>query len=971
VNAVTTAGSFNVDYVNGSWSESTLTYNLAPALGTTIVSSVPVTTAAKDDYILIDITPAVVAWLDGGQPNDGIALVASGKFNANFDSKENPGTSHPPELDIVFAGGGTITGVTTAAGSGLMGGGTSGTLNLSLATNCTSNQVLAWNGSAWACSNGGGGGTVSAVGLTAPSTDFIVTGSPVTTSGTLGLGWLVAPDFNDTPNAIVKRDSLGNFSAGAINANTSFNLSGNVFDQGSYASFNAFLGFGGNAAATGIANTASGYQALFSDTTGEGNTANGTYALFNNSTGNFNVAFGGGALYSNTTGTLNTATGGRALYNATATGNTANGHYALFATTTGGDNTAVGLQALQYNTTGSYNTALGFNAAADQAYTGLTNATAIGAYSDVTQSNSLVLGSIAGVNGATASTNVGIGTTSPQYMLDVHGTGNFTGLVTFAPGQTFPGIGTITGVTAGTDLIGGGTTGNVTLSLDTTKVITGVLPGTALTGGGTSGNVTLNLDTSQVPLLNFPNIFTGNQTVNGNLSATGLVTGVGFNIGSNLFAIGSFANSNAFLGFAGNTATLATSSQNTAAGWEALYANTTGSNDTAIGVNALASNTTGSGNTATGGSALYSNTTGQGNTATGALALLNNTGDYNTGVGSDALVQNTTGASNTGVGSSALQNNLTGQYNTAVGATALLSNTTGWANAALGVIALTINTTGNANTAVGYNTLTQNTSGSSNNAVGAASLSANTTGSSNIAFGNNALQSNITGNENAALGNGADVGSPNLNNATAIGAYAQVTQSNSLVLGGITGVNNCIAVFNCATVNVGIGTTAPTNVFTIGQGAGQALADGWSTYSSRRWKTNILTLHGALQKIEQLRGVSYDLKDSGKHEIGVIAEEVGAVVPEVVSWEKNGTDARSVDYGRLSALLIEATKEQQELILHQQEQIRLQQRQINAQQAQIARLGLQVKAIQAAVRTNAGAGSEVRRVRKQVPTVQQ
>jgi hypothetical protein len=53
------------------------------------------------------------------------------------------------------------------------------------------------------------------------------------------------------------------------------------------------------------------------------------------------------------------------------------------------------------------------------------------------------------------------------------------------------------------------------------------------------------------------------------------------------------------------------------------------------------------------------------------------------------------------------------------------------------------------------------------------------------------------------------------------------------------------------------------------------------------------------------------MKDSGKHEIGVIAEEVGAVVPELVSYEANGKDARSVDYGRLTALLIEAVKTQQ------------------------------------------------------------
>ena len=44
------------------------------------------------------------------------------------------------------------------------------------------------------------------------------------------------------------------------------------------------------------------------------------------------------------------------------------------------------------------------------------------------------------------------------------------GLLTFATGQTFPGTGTIAGVTAGTGLTGGGITGSVTLNLDTTKI---------------------------------------------------------------------------------------------------------------------------------------------------------------------------------------------------------------------------------------------------------------------------------------------------------------------------------------------------------------------------------------------------------------------------------------------------------------------------------------------------------------------
>lgn len=172
-------------------------------------------------------------------------------------------------------------------------------------------------------------------------------------------------------------------------------------------------------------------------------------------------------------------------------------------------------------------------------------------------------------------------------------------------------------------------------------------------------------------------------------------------------------------------------------------------------------------------------------------------------------------------------------------------------------------------------------------------------------------------------------------------------------------------------MRVGIGTTAPTNVFTIGQGAGHAIADAWDTYSSRRWKTNIKTLRGALANVEQLHGVSYDLKDSGKHEVGVIAEEVGAVVPEVVSWDKNGVEAQGVDYGRLTALLIEASKEQQALIRQQQEQLRAQLALSKIQQTRIARLSSQVKAIQASLNANSRTSSQVRTVKAQVPMVQQ
>jgi hypothetical protein len=170
--------------------------------------------------------------------------------------------------------------------------------------------------------------------------------------------------------------------------------------------------------------------------------------------------------------------------------------------------------------------------------------------------------------------------------------------------------------------------------------------------------------------------------------------------------------------------------------------------------------------------------------------------------------------------------------------------------------------------------------------------------------------SGLTGSYNTLLGYNAELSTGSLTNATAIGANAQVWQSNAIVLGGTKGVNGATS-----DTYVAIADSTPTNIFTIGQGHGKALADGWTTYSSRRWKTNIHTLPDALAKVEKLRGVSYDLKENGQHEIGVIAEEVGAVVPEVVAFEANGKDARGVDYSRLTALLIEAVKTQQKEIV--------------------------------------------------------
>ncbi len=647
----------------------------------------------------------------------------------------------------------------------------------------------------------------------------------------------------------------------------------------------------------------------------------------------------------------------------------------------------------------------------------------------------MVLGSIAGVNGAGSNTNVGIGTTAPAFALDVHGTGNFTGPVTFASTQTFPN--TISGVTAGTGLTGGGTTGNVTVNLDTTKVVTGVAAGTGLTGGGTGGALTLNLDTTKVPLLNAANNFTGNQVVAGNLNTTG-----------NLTANGSVNGSSAVLTGSGS-AVLRVNQTSTNANTYGIIAQTTG--PSAIGVYGQANDANGVGveglnNSPTGGFGVFGAVNNSSGVGVGVWGKTGSSTGSSIGVEADAFSATGIGlyATNPAGGLAAkfggtvqVMGDFSGTgtiagttvTGTTVNATSAFSlggtlfasgssslsdaflgfagntSATGSYNTGTGNFALFRSGNGNANTATGYSALYSNISGGYNTAIGHSAL-LDTVGSSNTAVGGLAMATNFTGTNNTALGYLAETDSTTtgLTNATAIGAFADVSASNSLVLGSINGVNNATA-----DTNVGIGTTAPTyrlhigvsnnsfrvegpatsgtnspaasfggygdfgidapgisqgrfvikesgfvgigvaapptHIFQVAQGKGAAFADGWSTYSSRRWKTNIQTLPNALAKVEHLRGVSYDLKGSGKHEIGVIAEEVGQVVPEVVSFEENGKDAQGVDYSRLTAVLIEAVKQQQRQIQEQSRQIRMQQR-------QIARLNGKVGVLETAQRTS-------------------
>jgi hypothetical protein len=88
--------------------------------------------------------------------------------------------------------------------------------------------------------------------------------------------------------------------------------------------------------------------------------------------------------------------------------------------------------------------------------------------------------------------------------------------------------------------------------------------------------------------------------------------------------------------------------------------------------------------------------------------------------------------------------------------------------------------------------------------------------------------------------------------------------------------------------------------------------------SDRNLKTNITQIKNSLSKIIQLNGVEFDFIESansgylGVHQIGLIAQDVKEIIPEVVGENIDGN--LGVSYQHLVALLVEAVKEQQEQI---------------------------------------------------------
>nr|WP_319572050.1 hypothetical protein [uncultured Draconibacterium sp.] len=593
------------------------------------------------------------------------------------------------------------------------------------------------------------------IGTTAPSAKLEVVGRILADSVTVGDN--TTGIYKDASNNLVFTDATtGNKTLAELTSSAASNwsLSGNT---GTTAGTN----FIGTTDDVDVVFKRNGIQAGLLDTV---NTSWGVAALNAATTGGDIVAIGDSALAYNTTGFANTAIGSKALtMNETGSGNSAFGPWALYNNTTG-KNSAFGAEALYNNTTGARNTASGWRTL----------------YNNTTGEKNAAIGTVALWANTTGNNNIAIGFGALYYST----TGNNNIAIGFGAGKGYylnenehsviDENALFVGYEAGRD----GSVPNTTALTNITAIgyEAKVSQSNSMVLGGTGENAV--------------NVGMGTTAPTAKLEVVGRILADSVTVGDNTTGIYKDASNNLVFTDA-----------------------TTGNKTLAELTSSAVSNWGLSGNTGTTAGTNFIGTTDDVDVVfkrNGIQAGVLNAD--NTSWGAGALNPATTGAKNVAIGDSALAYNTTAVINTAVGSKALFTNETGSGNSAFGFTALYVNTTGMANTALGRSTLFSNTTGSENTAVGTFALWANTTGNYNTAIGVRAGTGGGTAENHPSVIDekavfvgyqaSRDGSVPNttaLTNITAIGYEAKVSQSNSMVLGGI-GEN---------AVNVGIGTTAP------------------------------------------------------------------------------------------------------------------------------------------------------------------
>jgi hypothetical protein len=190
-----------------------------------------------------------------------------------------------------------------------------------------------------------------------------------------------------------------------------------------------------------------------------------------------------------------------------------------------------------------------------------------------------------------------------------------------------------------------------------------------------------------------------------------------------------------------------------------------------------------------------------------------------------------------------------------------------------------------------------------------ASVGTNNTQLATTAFVNAEIANDIATKANLASPTfTGDVTSPTLRltataaaNTTSTGHAFQIGLSTSTNL--IIDTNEIMARNNGATATLNLNTDGGT----VSAGGDLTVTGDITSVSDVRVKENVATIDSALNKVSNLRGVYYNKIGETERKLGVIAQEVEAIIPEVVNSDSEGM--KSVAYANMVGLLIEAIKE--------------------------------------------------------------
>jgi len=360
-----------------------------------------------------------------------------------------------------------------------------------------------------------------------------------------------------------------------------------------------------------------------------------------------------------------------------------------------------------------------------------------------------------------------------------------------------------------------------------------------------------------------------------------------------------------------------TGAYNSMLGYQTGYTNSSGSNNIFFGYKAGYLNQSGGNNVFIGTESGYVNQFTFQNTYVGYRSGYDLSGSGNTVMGSMAG-ENAGGGNNTFIGTSAGRI-ASGGNNTFVGNGAGYSfpnENTGTRNTYIGQAVGSFTNTGSYNVMLGFNAGYLNYEGSRNTFLGYDAGHNIHEGSGNIFIGHNA------GYYADGISNRLIIDNANID-STDVLFYGEFDQ-NHLRINGNVGIN--YQAYNSYGLIVDI-PDGQSSIYTL-LIYGDAWASGGSWNSSDvRYKKNITTYENALNTIMQFRGVSYDWRVdefpqqrfSDGRQLGFIAQEVEEIVPDLVKEGPEGY--KGVEYNKFTPIIVEAIKEQQQIIDKQKNEI--------------------------------------------------